>query len=122
PRGATRRRPRFRRRLRSGGGGHMKSGTGNTSDIASQSRIDRGNIRTGHDAEALAEAVLDNLHYRQATLPRLATRNDWYMALAYAVRDRMMGRYIATVEEMTAADTTRKIVAYLSSEVLTGPP
>ena len=53
-------------------------------------------------------------------LPQHATRNDWYMALAYTVRDRMMERYIATVESI-AGTNTAKVVAYLSAEFLTGP-
>ena len=49
-------------------------------------------IRTGLGAEAIAAALIDNLHYLQAKLPQHATRNDWYMALAYTVRDRMLDR------------------------------
>ena len=60
-------------------------------------------IRTGLGAEAIAEALIDNLRCLQAKLPAHATRNDWYMALAYTVRDRMLDRYIATVE--TIAET-----------------
>jgi glucan phosphorylase len=41
-----------------------------------------------------------NLHCLQGKLPRHATRNDWYMALAYTVRDRMMERYVAAVAEL----------------------
>jgi starch phosphorylase len=37
---------------------------------------------TGLGAEAIAEALIDNLYYLQAKLPQHATRNDWYMALA----------------------------------------
>ena len=55
-------------------------------------RSGRNNIRTGTSAEAIAEALIDNLHYLQAKLPQHATRNDWYMALAYTVRDRMLDR------------------------------
>jgi glycogen phosphorylase len=79
------------------------------------------NIRTGLGADAIAKALIDNLHCLQAKLPQHATRNDWYMALAYTVRDRMMDRYIATVESMTGTDTAAKLVAYLSAEFLTGP-
>jgi starch phosphorylase len=32
--------------------------------------------------KAIAEALIDHLHYLQAKLPQHATRNDWYMALA----------------------------------------
>ena len=79
------------------------------------------NIRTGLGADAISKALIDNLHCLQAKLPQHATRNDWYMALAYTVRDRMMDRYIATVESIVGTDTAAKIVAYLSAEFLTGP-
>jgi hypothetical protein len=36
-----------------------------------------------------------------------ATRNDWYMALAYTVRDRMMHRYIATAESIAGIAAAR---------------
>jgi glycogen phosphorylase len=79
------------------------------------------NIRTGLEADAIAPALIDNLHCLQGKLPQDATRNDWYMALAYTVRDRMMHRYIGTVESISQADTNVKVVAYLSAEFLTGP-
>src|SRR5262245_48322384 len=79
------------------------------------------NIRTGLETDAIATALIDNLHCLQAKLPQHATRNDWYMALAYTVRDRMMERYIATVESIVGTDTAAKVVAYLSAELLTGP-
>jgi starch phosphorylase len=68
----------------------------------------------------LAEALVDNLHYMQAKLPQHATRNDWYMALAYTIRDRLLDNYIFTIGKLAAADTA-KVVAYLSAEFLTGP-
>ena len=40
------------------------------------------NIRTGLGADEIVEALIDNLHCLQGKLPRHATRNDWYMALA----------------------------------------
>ena len=79
------------------------------------------NIRTGLAADAITEALIDNLHYLQAKLPKHATRNDWYMALAFTVRDRMLDRYIKTVEAIARADIPVKAVAYLSAEFLTGP-
>ena len=78
-------------------------------------------VRTGLTAEALRQAVLDNLHYVQGKLPQHATRNDWYMALAYAVRDRILDSYIRTVEALAAPEVTQKMVAYFSAEFLTGP-
>jgi len=77
--------------------------------------------RTGLTADAIAIALIDNLHCLQGKPPQYATRHDWYMALAYTVRDRMMHRYIATVESIAATDTDAKVVAYLSAEFLVGP-
>jgi starch phosphorylase len=77
-------------------------------------------VRTALTADAIAAALVDNLHYLQAKLPQHATRNDWYMALAYTVRERMLDGYIRSVETLTAPNTT-KVVAYLSAEFLTGP-
>jgi starch phosphorylase len=78
-------------------------------------------VRTGLGADAIAAALLDNLHYLQAKPPQYATRNDWYMALAYTVRDRMLDRYIKMLEAVSAANLPVKVVAYLSAEFLTGP-
>ena len=78
-------------------------------------------MRTGLGADAIAKALIDNLHCQQAKLPRHATRNDWYMALAYTVRDRMLHRYITTLETIADAHIPIKVVAYLSAEFLTGP-
>jgi glycogen phosphorylase len=82
---------------------------------------ERANVRTGLDAEAIGQALIDNLHCLQAKAPQHATRNDWYMALAYTARDRMLDRYIRTVEAMAVPHAATKVVAYLSAEFLTGP-
>ena len=79
------------------------------------------NIRRGLGADAIVEALIDNLNCLQGKLPQHATRNDWYMALAYTIRDRMMDRYIATVTSLAETNTAAKAVAYLSAEFLTGP-
>jgi hypothetical protein len=55
------------------------------------------NVRTGTPSRAIAQALLDNLRYLQAKLAQHATRNDWYMALAYTVRDRLIERHLSTV-------------------------
>ena len=92
-----------------------------TSRTAASSRRDRASIRTALDPDAIAEALIENLHYLQAKRPEYATRNDWYMALAYTVRDRALDRYITGLEPVTDAAQTNKVVAYLSAEFLTGP-
>ena len=79
----------------------MKSKTGNELAAASSSRTGHATARTALDADAIAAAVIDNLRYVQGRLPQHATRNDWYMALAYAVRDRVLSRCLTTVETIT---------------------
>src|SRR5580704_9397802 len=64
-------------------------------------------------------AYLDNLHHLLAKTPETATRHDRYMALAYAVRERLVDRWLNT----STAYNERKsrIVGYLSAEYLMGP-
>ena len=90
------------------------------SQLATLANPGRKRTRPRSEVDKIADALIENLHHFQAKLPRHATRNDWYMALAYTVRDRMLDRYIGTIETITGADT-RKVVAYLSAEFLTGP-
>jgi starch phosphorylase len=77
------------------------------------------NIRTGMSPDALKQAILDNLSAVQGRSPDLATRNDWYMALAYTVRDRLMDRWCTTVH--LQQDKNFRMVSYLSAEYLLGP-
>jgi starch phosphorylase len=48
-----------------------------------------------------------------------ATVNDLYTALAHTVRDRLVERWISTVQKYQAQDV--RVVCYLSAEFLTGP-
>ena len=57
--------------------------------------------RVAMSKEAFKRAFLDNLFYVQGKIPALATRHDYYMALAYTVRDRMLQRWISTAETYT---------------------
>jgi len=75
--------------------------------------------RTGNSVEDLKQAILDNLYYIQGRIPALATPTDWYMALSYAVRDRMMEDWIKGITVMRKANV--KVVGYLSAEFLIGP-
>jgi starch phosphorylase len=77
------------------------------------------NTRIGTSVAAIKQAILDNLHYVQGRVPALATRNDWYMAVAYTVRDRMLDRFIRSIQQF--ADPKVKIASYLSAEFLMGP-
>jgi starch phosphorylase len=78
----------------------------------------RNSVRLGNSPAELKKSILNKLYYIQGRLPELATPTDWYMALAYAVRDRMMNDWIRFVQ--LVRDTNTKIVAYLSAEFLLG--
>jgi starch phosphorylase len=75
--------------------------------------------RTALNKNALQQAFLDNLFYIQGKFPTLATQNDYYLALAYMVRDRLLHCWISTASEYT--DQGSRTVAYLSAEFLMGP-
>jgi len=80
---------------------------------------DERSVRTGLSDEAIAAAIADKLHYEQAVPFADASRHDWYMALALAVRDRLLDRYLTTLGAVL--ESRAKVVAYLSAEFLTGP-
>jgi len=83
------------------------------------STVTHEDIRTGLSADAIRLAVLDHLHYMVGKIPENATRNDWYMALAYAVRDRMVRNWANTLGLFFRKKI--KVVGYLSAEFLMGP-
>ena len=76
-------------------------------------------IRHGNHPEELQQAILDNLYYTQGKSAELATLNDWYMAVSYTVRDRMMKHWIGSLNKFYKKGI--KIVGYLSAEFLLGP-
>ncbi len=80
---------------------------------------EREDVRTGLSVEALKRAFLDNLSYVQARFPAVATRNDYYMALAFTVRDRLLRRWLDT--SRTFLERRSRTVCYLSLEFLLGP-
>lgn len=74
--------------------------------------------RTGMSLETLTRAFADNLFYIQCTDKSSASAYDYYMALAYTVRDRLLHRFIKSVRSYEQENV--KIVAYLSAEFLMG--
>jgi starch phosphorylase len=68
---------------------------------------------------ALQKSFLDNLFYIQGKFPALATKTDYYMALAYTIRDRLLQRWISTAAAYTQHGS--RTVCYLSAEFLMGP-
>jgi starch phosphorylase len=75
--------------------------------------------RTGLSVERLKRGFVDHLLYTQGKPRATADWSDYYMALAYAVRDRLMERWIATVRRQRRQDF--RTVCYLSAEFLIGP-
>ena len=69
-------------------------------------------------ARELKAEILEQLRFRQGRLPELATRNDWYLAVAQTVRGRLLHRWIDTLHRF---DRASRAVAYLSAEFLPGP-
>jgi starch phosphorylase len=80
---------------------------------------DAESVRTGNSVPALARAFLDNLFYVLARFPDVASHHDYYLALAYTVRDRLLARWIRTAQAYK--DRHSRTVCYLSAEYLLGP-
>lgn len=74
--------------------------------------------RTGMSVETLKRAFMDNLLYVQGKDESTATLRDYYNALAYTVRDRLLHRFIKTGRIYHEQNV--KIVSYLSAEFLMG--
>ncbi|MBC8168159.1 MAG: glycogen/starch/alpha-glucan family phosphorylase, partial [Synechococcus sp.] len=75
--------------------------------------------RAGLDADAVFDGMTEHLFFTLGKLAPSASRHDLYMALSYAVRDRLMTRYLASLEAIR--ERPQKTVAYLSAEFLIGP-
>jgi glycogen phosphorylase len=76
------------------------------------------NVRSGVSVESLLQAFTDNLHYLQGKDELFATVYDYYTALAFTVRDRLMQRRIKTAQAYFEQDA--RTVFYLSAEFLIG--
>ena len=87
-------------------------------DRSQQQQIRIEDDRTGLSVATIKRAIADNLYYLQGKLPQQATLNDYYLALAYTVRDRLMPGWLATMQ--TYFDPEVKVVCYFSAEYLVG--
>ncbi len=67
----------------------------------------------------LKRAFAYNLFYNQGRPLEAATLNDFYMAVAHTVRDRMQHLFINSIENLL--DNRTRVVCYLSAEFLMGP-
>jgi glycogen phosphorylase len=73
----------------------------------------------GLTVEDFKRSITEKLYYTLARFPAVATRNDHYLAVALAVRDRLLERWLATAS--TYARKRSRTVCYLSAEFLLGP-
>ena len=69
-------------------------------------------------AEALRAAIIAKLHYALGKTPNRASPRDWFVATAYAVRDRVVDTWTTSAREARAAGAKR--VHYFSLEFLIG--
>jgi starch phosphorylase len=75
--------------------------------------------RTAISVEALKRAILDNLFYLVGVSQETASDQEFFTAVAYTVRDRILARWFSTWESYKQHDV--RVVCYLSAEFLMGP-
>ena len=75
--------------------------------------------RRGLSIDALKRGFSDHLRYSQGTIPKIASLNDNYMALAHTVKDRLLHRWVQSSERYMKGGI--RAVSYLSAEFLIGP-
>lgn len=76
-------------------------------------------LRLGLQTEAIKQTFLDNLCCIQGKFPEVATTNDYYMALSYTVRDRLMDLW--TQSARTFYKKESRTICYFSAEFSLGP-
>ncbi len=74
--------------------------------------------RNDADVAALQTAILEKLTYEVGKRRAIATERDWLMATAYALRDKIVDRWLAGID--AAYQNGSKRVYYLSLEFLIG--
>lgn len=75
--------------------------------------------RNGLSSDDLFDGMTEHLFFTLGRRADGASAHDLYMALSYAVRDRLMTRHLAYKDALRASQP--KAVAYLSAEFLIGP-
>ena len=56
--------------------------------------------RPRDDAASLRRDLIGKLYFELAKFPEVATRNDHFLALAYAVRDRVLHRWVDSARDL----------------------
>ena len=75
--------------------------------------------RPRSDAKSIAHDHISKLYFEVAKFPGVATTNDHYLALSYAIRDRLLHRWVGSARSYL--EDKRRTVIYLSAEYLIGP-
>ncbi len=81
--------------------------------------IGKDGMNLDNSPEGLRRAVVEKLFFQLAKFPGVATRNDLYLAFAFAIRDRMLDRWVRSAR--TFLEKQSRTVVYLSAEYLMGP-
>ena len=76
-------------------------------------------VNPENNVNSIKKDILEELFCSQAKFPEVATKHDFYMALAFAVRYRLLRRWIQTAH--TYFEKESRTVVYLSAEYLLGP-
>jgi hypothetical protein len=76
-------------------------------------------IRSGGSVAEIKQAILDNLVCIQGRFDPVASLNDYYLAVAYTVRDRILAKWARTAHVYYEKES--RTVCYLSAEFLLGP-
>ena len=70
--------------------------------------------KLGNDADSLKRSLSNRLIYSMGKDPITATHRDWFHTTAYAVRERLIERWMETMRSYYESDAKR--VYYLSLE------
>ncbi|MDI1249166.1 MAG: glycogen/starch/alpha-glucan phosphorylase [Lacunisphaera sp.] len=73
----------------------------------------------GNSPEEIQHDICTKLFCMVGKFPEVATRNNYYLATAYAVRDRLLLNWVNTAR--TYFEKSSRTVVYLSAEFLIGP-
>src|SRR2546425_8939665 len=81
--------------------------------------MEKDEIRTGLQVAEIKRDLVDNLFYLLGKFHEVATPNDWYLAVAYTVRDRLLHLWVQSAHQYY--EQKARTVCYLSAEFLIGP-
>ncbi len=87
--------------------------------VSQAKNVHESDVALGVDSQSIRHDFVQKLFFELAKFPGVATENDHYLALAYAVRDRLLQRWVHSAR--TYLDGEHRTVVYLSAEYLLGP-